>query len=243
MLSSDGRTLGRRQGDEGRQPGRGALQRVRERSAHLDDRQGGGAAAGRRVHDARPVAAHDATTRQAPSRRPSRHTARSCCASPPTRKWAANPPAVELGLNGSPLVEAGTHRAADDDGHRSGPHARQAGSPRRSPARRAGRSRPLSPTGSATVPTGKALTTRWQVTPPAGTATGTYDLTLSAQYRSPTGTRVRSSVPLPGPCGGGATGGQQLSQRSAAALRRPTAGGRSRRTPATARATRATAIR
>lgn len=111
------------------------------------------------------------------------------------RKWAAHPPAVELGLNGSPLVEAG----------RTAPLTTTVTDLGRTPAKRVSGAltgpsgwqiKPLSPTGSATVPTGKALTTRWQVTPPAGTATGTYDLTLSAQYRSPSGTHVRSSVPF-----------------------------------------------
>ncbi|MGY5033645.1 NPCBM/NEW2 domain-containing protein [Streptomyces sp. 900116325] len=111
------------------------------------------------------------------------------------RKWAAHPPAVELGLNGSPLVEAG----------RAAPLTTAVTDLGRTPAKKVSAAltgpsgwqiKPLSPTGSPTVPTGKALTTRWQVTPPAGTATGTYDLTLSAQYRSPAGTRVRSSVPF-----------------------------------------------
>lgn len=111
------------------------------------------------------------------------------------RKWAAHPPAVELGLNGSPLVEAG----------RTAPLTTTVTDLGRTPAKGVSAAltgpsgwqiEPLSPTGSATVPTGKALTTRWQVTPPAGTATGTYDLTLSAQYRSPAGTHVRSSVPF-----------------------------------------------
>lgn len=111
------------------------------------------------------------------------------------RKWAAHPPAVELGLNGSPLVEAG----------RTAPLTTTVTDLGRTPAKGVSAAltgpsgwqiEPLSPTGSATVPTGKALTTRWQVTPPAGTATGTYDLTLSAQYRSPAGTHVRSSAPF-----------------------------------------------
>ncbi|MFF0290558.1 NPCBM/NEW2 domain-containing protein [Streptomyces sp. NPDC005262] len=111
------------------------------------------------------------------------------------RKWAAHPPAVELGLNGSPLVQAG----------RAAPLTTTVTDLGRTPAERVSAAltgpsgwkiKALSPTGSATVPTGTALTTRWQVTPPAGTATGTYDLTLSAQYRSPVGTRVRSSVPF-----------------------------------------------
>lgn len=111
------------------------------------------------------------------------------------RKWATHPPAVELGLNGNPLVEAG----------RTAPLTTTVTDLGRTPAKRVSTAltgpsgwqiKALSPTKSATVPTGMALTTRWQVTPPAGAATGTYDLTLSAQYRSPAGTRVRSSVPF-----------------------------------------------
>ncbi|WP_327247855.1 NPCBM/NEW2 domain-containing protein [Streptomyces sp. NBC_01320] len=110
-------------------------------------------------------------------------------------KWAAYPPAVELGLNGSPLVEAG----------RSAPLTTTVTDLGRTPARNVSATltgpsgwqiEALSPTGTGVVPTGRALTTRWQVTPPAGTATGTYDLKFSAQYWSPTGTRVRSSVPF-----------------------------------------------
>lgn len=110
-------------------------------------------------------------------------------------KWAAYPPAVELGLTGSPLVEAG----------RNAPLTTTVTDLGRTPAKNVSAAltgpsgwqiTALSPTGTDVVPTGRALTTRWQVTPPAGTATGTYDLKLSAQYQSPTGTRVRSSVPF-----------------------------------------------
>ncbi|MFB6784146.1 NPCBM/NEW2 domain-containing protein [Streptomyces sp. NPDC056352] len=110
-------------------------------------------------------------------------------------KWAAYPPAVELGLSGSPLVEAG----------RSAPLTTTVTDLGRTPARNVSATltgpsgwqiEALSPTGTGVVPTGRALTTRWQVTPPADTATGTYDLKFSAQYSSPTGTRVRSSVPF-----------------------------------------------
>lgn len=122
--------------------------------------------------------------------------------------WAASPPAVELGLEGSPLVQAGrtasvTTKVTDlgrtpalkVSAALTGPSGWQV---------RAG-----SATTAAALPTGRALTTRWRVTAPAGTATGTYDLTLTAQYRSPTGERVRSSVPFQAhvvvapPAGGG----------------------------------------
>ncbi|WP_392668118.1 NPCBM/NEW2 domain-containing protein [Streptomyces sp. LN785] len=110
-------------------------------------------------------------------------------------KWAAHPPAVELALNGSLLMEAG----------RGAPLTTTVTDLGRTPALRVSASltgpagwrvSARSAAGPATVPTGRALTTRWQVTAPAGTAAGLYDLTLDAQYRSPTGARVRSSVPL-----------------------------------------------
>ncbi|WP_405690029.1 NPCBM/NEW2 domain-containing protein [Streptomyces sp. NBC_00057] len=111
------------------------------------------------------------------------------------RKWAAHPPAVELGLNGSPLVEAGRTAAltttVTDLGRTS---ATKVSAAVTGPS--GWRVKAASPTGSPALPTGRALTTRWQVTAPAGTATGTYDLTLTAQYRSPAGTRVRSTVPF-----------------------------------------------
>ncbi|MFI6062902.1 NPCBM/NEW2 domain-containing protein [Streptomyces sp. NPDC051286] len=110
-------------------------------------------------------------------------------------KWAAYPPAVELGLNGSPLVESGRNASLTTTVTDLG----------RTPAKSVSAAltgpsgwqiKALSPTGTGVVPTGGALTTRWQVTPPAGTATGTYDLKLSAEYWSPTGTRVQTSVPF-----------------------------------------------
>ncbi|NEC63180.1 NPCBM/NEW2 domain-containing protein, partial [Streptomyces sp. SID9727] len=66
-----------------------------------------------------------------------------------------------------------------------------------------------SATRTAALPTGRALATRWRVTAPAGTAPGGYDLTLTARYRSPTGERIRSTVPFQAhvvvapPAGGG----------------------------------------
>ncbi|MFJ2705787.1 NPCBM/NEW2 domain-containing protein [Streptomyces sp. NPDC087428] len=122
--------------------------------------------------------------------------------------WASYPPATALGLNGSPLVEAG----------RTAPLTTTVTDLGRTPALKVSAAltgpsgwqvRAGSATTAAALPTGRALTTRWQVTAPAGTATGTYDLTLTAQYRSPAGKRVRSSVPFQAhvvvapPAGGG----------------------------------------
>ncbi|WP_369255938.1 NPCBM/NEW2 domain-containing protein [Streptomyces sp. R35] len=110
-------------------------------------------------------------------------------------QWAKNPPAVELGLNGSPLVEAGKTASLEstvtDLGRTpaqhvsvtlSGPEGWTVGA--------------TSPATAGVVPTGRALRTGWQVTAPEGTATGSYDLTLKASYRSPTGVRAESVLPL-----------------------------------------------
>jgi alpha-galactosidase len=110
-------------------------------------------------------------------------------------RWAKNPPAVELGLDGSPLVEAGRPASLTSTVTDLG----------RTPAKRVSvtLSGPegwtvaaASPTSAGTVPTGRALRTQWQVTAPAGAATGSYDLTLKASYRSPTGVRAERVLPL-----------------------------------------------
>ncbi|WNI26278.1 NPCBM/NEW2 domain-containing protein [Streptomyces sp. ITFR-16] len=104
-----------------------------------------------------------------------------------------HPPAVELAVAGSPLVEAGRTAplttSVTDLGRTSAVRVSAALTGPSGWRVKAG-----SATTATVLPTGRALTTRWQVTPPAGTAAGTYDLTLTAQYRSPAGERVRSSV-------------------------------------------------
>lgn len=123
-------------------------------------------------------------------------------------RWAAHPPAVELALDGSPLVEAGRTATLTTEVTDLG----------RTPALTVSAAltgpagwqvEAASPTRTPALPTGRALATRWRVTAPAVTAPGGYDLTLTAQYRSPTGERVRSAVPfrahvvVPPPAGGG----------------------------------------
>jgi alpha-galactosidase len=111
------------------------------------------------------------------------------------RHWAKNPPAVELGLDGSPLVEAGKPVSLTSNVTDLG----------RTSARRVSvaLSGPTgwtvaatSPTTAGTVRTGRSLRTKWRVTAPEGTAPGSYDLTLKATYRSPTGTHATSVLPL-----------------------------------------------
>ncbi|NGO06186.1 alpha-galactosidase [Streptomyces sp. HC44] len=110
-------------------------------------------------------------------------------------EWAKNPPAVELGLAGSQLVEAGKPTALTTSVTDLG----------RTPATRVSVSlsgpsgwtvKANSPTTAGTLPTGRALRTKWTVTAPADAKTGSYDLTLKATYRSPTGIRAESVLPL-----------------------------------------------
>ncbi|MGW2718757.1 NPCBM/NEW2 domain-containing protein [Streptomyces sp. NPDC001492] len=110
-------------------------------------------------------------------------------------KWAAHPPAVELGPDGSPLVEAGKAAALTSTVTDLG----------RTPARRVSVSltgpqgwavEATSRTTAASLPSGRSLRTTWSLTAPAGTPTGSYELTLKASYRSASGDRVDSTVPL-----------------------------------------------
>ncbi|MGI5516765.1 NPCBM/NEW2 domain-containing protein [Streptomyces sp. CA-106131] len=111
------------------------------------------------------------------------------------RHWAQHPPAVELGLDGSPLIESGRTAAVtstvtdlgrtpagDVSVTLTGPDGWTVTAASRATAR--------------ALPTGRSLHTVWQVTAPPGTATGSYGLTLRAAYRSPTGARVDSVVPV-----------------------------------------------
>ncbi|QOV40246.1 NPCBM/NEW2 domain-containing protein [Streptomyces ferrugineus] len=110
-------------------------------------------------------------------------------------EWAQHPPAVELGLDGGPLVEAGRTAALTSTVTDLG----------RTPARRVSVTlagpegwsvESTSPTASPVLTTGRSLRTTWAVTAPEGTPTGSYGLTLRASYRSPAGVRVDSALPL-----------------------------------------------
>ncbi|MEV0097209.1 NPCBM/NEW2 domain-containing protein [Streptomyces sp. NPDC050738] len=113
------------------------------------------------------------------------------------KKWATNPPAVELGLDSGPLVEAGgtvdLTTTVTDLGRTP---ALQVSAALTGPA--GWEVAPASATSKTVLPTGTALTTKWKVTAPAGTAVGAYDFTLSAAYRSPAGVRVKSRLPFQG---------------------------------------------
>ncbi|MER5531523.1 NPCBM/NEW2 domain-containing protein [Streptomyces sp. NPDC002677] len=111
------------------------------------------------------------------------------------RRWAANPPAVELGLDGSRFIEPGSTAAlttsVTDLGRTTarkvsvsltGPHGWTV--------------TPTSPARTAALPTGRALRTGWKVTAPAETPKGSYDLGLRASYRSPAGVRAESTMTI-----------------------------------------------
>ncbi|MFE9096854.1 NPCBM/NEW2 domain-containing protein [Streptomyces sp. NPDC007264] len=111
------------------------------------------------------------------------------------RHWAQHPPAVDLALDGAPLVEAGRTAtltsAVTDLG--------------RTPAGRVSVSltgpegwtvRAVSGTSARVLRTGRTLRTSWRVTAPRGTETGPYALTLRTAYRSPTGASAQSLVPV-----------------------------------------------
>ncbi|MCN9240342.1 NPCBM/NEW2 domain-containing protein [Streptomyces sp. RY43-2] len=111
------------------------------------------------------------------------------------RKWAEQPPAVELRLDGSPFTEAG--RTVDYTSTVTDLGRTAAERVSVSLAGPAGWTvRPTSPTTAGALPTGHTLRTTWRVTVPEGTATGAYDLTLRTDYRAPNGVRASSEVPV-----------------------------------------------
>jgi alpha-galactosidase len=102
--------------------------------------------------------------------------------------WAAYPPAAELGLSGSPLVQAGRtallSSAFTDLGRTP---ARQVSVSLAAPT--GWRVKATSPATAGSVSTGRSLRTAWEVMAPEGTAPGSYGLALRAVYRSPAGER------------------------------------------------------
>ncbi len=123
------------------------------------------------------------------------------------RRWAANPPAVELGPDGSRFSEPGktselSTSVTDLGRTTAGKVSVSLTGPEGWTVRAA------SPTKTPALPTGRALRTRWRVTAPAGTPRGSYDLQLKASYRSPAGVRAESATTVtmavvdPPPTGG-----------------------------------------
>ncbi|WP_329549176.1 NPCBM/NEW2 domain-containing protein [Streptomyces sp. NBC_01356] len=110
-------------------------------------------------------------------------------------KWAKNPPAVELGLEGSLLAEPDKSVALTSTVTDLGRTAAKQVSVKLS-GPEGWKVKAASPTTASVLATGRSLRTSWKVTAPAGTAAGSYDLTLKATYRSPTGVRAESVLPL-----------------------------------------------
>lgn len=110
-------------------------------------------------------------------------------------KWAKNPPAVELGLEGSLLAEPDKSVALTSTVTDLGRTAAKQVSVKLS-GPEGWKVKAASPTTASVLPTGRSLRTSWKVTAPAGTVAGSYDLTLKATYRSPTGVRAESVLPL-----------------------------------------------
>ncbi|WP_197366838.1 NPCBM/NEW2 domain-containing protein [Streptomyces clavuligerus] len=112
----------------------------------------------------------------------------------PERAWAVLPPSMELSAEDNVMAEAtSTGRlttAVTDLG--------------RTPALKVAAAltgpqgwtvRPTSPTARRVLNGGQKLTTGWEFTVPAGTAPGSYGLTLTVTHRSITGTRLTHSAP------------------------------------------------
>ncbi|MFG2828307.1 NPCBM/NEW2 domain-containing protein [Streptomyces sp. NPDC048434] len=110
------------------------------------------------------------------------------------KRWATYPPAVETGTDRTPLVEAGSPAGLRSTVRNLGgtpaknvtvslqaPHGWQASA--------------TSPATARALPGGRTLTTGWKITAPAGTEPGAYDLPLTADYRSPRGERITTTLP------------------------------------------------
>ncbi|MFC4327945.1 NPCBM/NEW2 domain-containing protein [Streptomyces andamanensis] len=111
------------------------------------------------------------------------------------RRWSANPPAAELSADAPPAVagrpaaltstvtDLGRTAAQHLSVSLTGPEGWQVSA--------------RSATYVRTLRAGGAHNTRWTVTAPPGTPTGTYGLTLTASYRSATGVRASGTLTVP----------------------------------------------
>ncbi|MEV0321184.1 NPCBM/NEW2 domain-containing protein [Streptomyces sp. NPDC050658] len=110
-------------------------------------------------------------------------------------KWSQHPPAVELGLDGAPFMEAGKPTALTSKVTNLGrTAARKVSATVSGPA--GWQIKATSPSTASSLGTGKSLRTSWTVTAPQGTAPGAYDLSVRTAYRSPSGTRAESVLPV-----------------------------------------------
>ncbi|MGP8303275.1 NPCBM/NEW2 domain-containing protein [Streptomyces inhibens] len=110
------------------------------------------------------------------------------------RRWADYPPAVDTGTDRTPLVEAGTPADLRSTVRNLG------GTPAKNlavtlKAPQGWQIKATSPATARALPGGRTLTTSWRITAPAAAAPGTYALPLTADYRSPRGERVTTTLP------------------------------------------------
>ncbi|WP_051823765.1 NPCBM/NEW2 domain-containing protein [Streptomyces sp. NRRL S-1448] len=108
--------------------------------------------------------------------------------------WANYPPAIETGTDRTPLVEAGASTDIRSTVRNLG------GTPARNltvtlKAPQGWHATAASPATARALPGGRSLTTTWRIAAPAGAAPGAYDLPLTADYRSPRGERVTTTLP------------------------------------------------
>ncbi|GGO41166.1 NPCBM/NEW2 domain-containing protein [Streptomyces lasiicapitis] len=110
-------------------------------------------------------------------------------------KWQDKPPAVDLGADGRPLVEAGkAEKLLTKVANRGSTNARDVRVSLTGPS--GWGLTATSPTRASALRTGEILGTSWQVTAPRDAKPGTYTLDLKASHRAPGGGRVPLELPL-----------------------------------------------
>ncbi|MER5303517.1 NPCBM/NEW2 domain-containing protein [Streptomyces lasiicapitis] len=110
-------------------------------------------------------------------------------------KWQDKPPAVDLGADGRPLVEAGkAEKLLTKVANRGSTNARDVRVSLTGPS--GWGLKATSPTRASALRTGEILGTSWQVTAPRDAKPGTYTLDLKASHRAPGGGRVPLELPL-----------------------------------------------
>ncbi|MFJ8301150.1 NPCBM/NEW2 domain-containing protein [Streptomyces sp. NPDC094447] len=111
------------------------------------------------------------------------------------RKWAAHPPAVELGQNGSQFVVAGTPATVTTSVGNLGRLPALAVSGRLT-GPEGWRVSARTPSRTPVLTAGRKLSTEWSVSAPAGTAPGAYDLAFTVTYASGAAPRSTAELPL-----------------------------------------------
>ncbi|MFF0744715.1 NPCBM/NEW2 domain-containing protein [Streptomyces sp. NPDC004111] len=112
----------------------------------------------------------------------------------PDRRWAQLPPVLDTGAGEAPLTEAGRPvRLTSTVTDLGRTPARDVSVKLTGPA--GWQVRATSPSGTPSLPGGKDFRTGWSATAPAGTAPGSYGLTLTTTYRGASGQRLTTTAP------------------------------------------------